>query len=138
MKEQLILALDLGTQSARAILIDKKGTIIDKEQRKYNPVYNSPVIGYCEQDPNVYFNYLVDACKTLTNNHQDLLNDIIGVVLTTFRDTAAFGISEITDSVTVVVSEETGRISIAYNGNLESVSVDSFLREFTDLMSIDN
>lgn len=90
MKEQLILALDLGTQSARAILIDKKGTIIDKEQRKYNPVYNSPVIGYCEQDPNVYFNYLVDACKTLTNNHQDLLNDIIGVVLTTFRDTAVF------------------------------------------------
>ena len=64
--------------------------LIDKEQRKYNPVYNSPVIGYCEQDPNVYFNYLVDACKTLTNNHQDLLNDIIGVVLTTFRDTAVF------------------------------------------------
>ena len=54
------------------------------------------------------------------------------------RHRAAFGISEITDSVTVVVSEETGRISIAYNGNLESVSVDSFLREFTDLMSIDN
>lgn len=52
------------------------------------------------------------------------------------RHRAAFGISEISDSVTVVVSEETGRVSIAYNGNLESIPLDSFLREFTDIMSI--
>ena len=29
------------------------------------------------------------------------------------------GISEVTDSMTVIVSEETGRISVAYEGNLE-------------------
>lgn len=53
------------------------------------------------------------------------------------RHRAAFGISEISDSVTVVVSEETGRVSIAYNGNLETVPLDSFLREFSDLMNIE-
>ena len=53
------------------------------------------------------------------------------------RHRAAFGISEISDSVTVVVSEETGRVSIAYNGNLETVPLDSFLREFSDLMNMD-
>lgn len=52
------------------------------------------------------------------------------------RHRAAFGISEISDSITVVVSEETGRVSIAYNGTLEAVSLDAFLREFSDLMSI--
>ena len=44
------------------------------------------------------------------------------------RHRAAIGISEITDSVTVVVSEETGRVSLAYHGELISVPPDSFLR----------
>ncbi|EOS29945.1 MAG: diadenylate cyclase CdaA [Kineothrix sp.] len=35
------------------------------------------------------------------------------------RHRAGVGISEVTDSLTVIVSEETGRISIAYEGNLE-------------------
>lgn len=44
------------------------------------------------------------------------------------RHRAAIGISELTDSVTVVVSEETGRISIAYRGELNPVQQDNFLR----------
>ncbi len=51
------------------------------------------------------------------------------------RHRAAFGISEISDSVTVVVSEETGRISIAYEGRLEPVAQDEFLNEFVEYMS---
>lgn len=54
------------------------------------------------------------------------------------RHRAAFGISEISDSITVVVSEETGRVAIAFNGTLEPVSLDAFLREFSDLMSNNN
>ncbi len=50
------------------------------------------------------------------------------------RHRAAIGISEITDSVTVVVSEETGRISLAVSGELISVNADTFLRTFEDYM----
>lgn len=50
------------------------------------------------------------------------------------RHRAAIGISEISDSVTVIVSEETGRVSIAYNGELEGVTLDNFLRVFEDFM----
>ena len=50
------------------------------------------------------------------------------------RHRAAIGVSEICDAVTVVVSEETGRISIAYKGELQTVALDSFLQVFEDLM----
>lgn len=35
------------------------------------------------------------------------------------RHRAGVGISEVTDAVTVIVSEETGKISVAYKGGLE-------------------
>lgn len=53
------------------------------------------------------------------------------------RHRAAIGISEVTDSVTVVVSEETGRISIAYNGELESVSQENFIRVLENYMNFE-
>ena len=50
------------------------------------------------------------------------------------RHRAAIGISENSDSITVVVSEETGRISIAKDGNIETVLPDNFERIFTEYM----
>ncbi len=51
------------------------------------------------------------------------------------RHRAAIGISEVSDAITVVVSEETGRISFAVNGQLESVTQENFLRVFENYMS---
>jgi len=55
------------------------------------------------------------------------------------RHRAAIGISEVSDAVTVVVSEETGRISFAVNGQLEAVDPGNFLNAFMTYMAdIDN
>lgn len=46
------------------------------------------------------------------------------------RHRAGVGISEVTDSLTVIVSEETGRISLAYDGVLtRNVDVDTFRKK---------
>lgn len=51
------------------------------------------------------------------------------------RHRAAIGISDICDAVTVVVSEETGKISIAYNGELESFAPETFYKAFVNIMT---
>ncbi len=45
------------------------------------------------------------------------------------RHRAGVGISEVTDSLTVIVSEETGRISLAYRGSLERGVTEERFRE---------
>ncbi|MDY6305387.1 MAG: diadenylate cyclase CdaA [Oribacterium sp.] len=44
------------------------------------------------------------------------------------RHRAALGVSEVTDAITVIVSEETGRVSVAVNGSLRRVSDAEALR----------
>ncbi len=51
------------------------------------------------------------------------------------RHRAAIGISEMSDAVTVVVSEETGRISISQRGDIEPVALDDFIRVLNEKMT---
>lgn len=50
------------------------------------------------------------------------------------RHRAALGISEVSDSITIIVSEETGRISVAYSGMLETIRIDDFEKVFSTFM----
>ncbi len=49
MSSQYILALDLGTTSARAIVFDAEGSIVSLAQKNYSQAYPHP--GWVEQDP---------------------------------------------------------------------------------------
>ena len=51
------------------------------------------------------------------------------------RHQAALGISENTDAVTIIVSEETGRIGIAFQGDITPVTPDTFMRVFEEDMA---
>ncbi len=46
------------------------------------------------------------------------------------RHRAALGISEVSDSITVLVSEETGRISIFHAGLIDNIKIDEFQNSF--------
>lgn len=50
------------------------------------------------------------------------------------RHRAAVGISEITDSITIIVSEETGNISVAYRGQLTQYPPEGLKRYLTNML----
>lgn len=50
------------------------------------------------------------------------------------RHRAAVGVSEVTDSITVVVSEETGRVSVASGGGLKRIADDEALRSTLSIL----
>lgn len=54
MNEGLILAIDCGTQSVRALLFDKLGNLIGKEQEHFEP-YFSQAPGWAEQNPEIFW-----------------------------------------------------------------------------------
>lgn len=81
-----ILTIDCGTQSVRAILFDDKGSIIGKEKVEFEP-YFSKEPGWAEQDPNVFWESCCIACKALKSKQPEDWEKIIGVTVTTQRDT---------------------------------------------------
>ena len=90
MEEQYVISIDYGTQSVRVSVIDQKGKFLAFEQVCYDEPYFSPKPGYCEQDPDYYYNCMCKAAKKLTSEHADLLPKCISISSTCFRDTAAY------------------------------------------------
>jgi len=85
-EKDLILAIDNGTQSLKAIIFNGSGDQIAKEQIGFNP-YFSPQPGWAEQDPEVFWNTLSQACQSLWKQHPGLKDRLRGVTLTTQRAT---------------------------------------------------
>ena len=84
----LVLTIDFGTQSVRTALINKEGEIEAIVKRKYDPAYVSEQKGYAEQDPDYYYNILIECLKELAANNKNLLNRIKGSTISTFRDSS--------------------------------------------------
>ena len=74
-------------------------------------------------------NNMIEAASVYYTPTTKALNGKFGA-----RHRASIGISEVTDAITVVVSEETGRISFAIAGELQAVGRDTFYSAFKELM----
>ncbi len=85
MKRDLILALDSGTQSVRAILFDLQGNLLAKARVLLEP-YFSPQPGWAEQHPEYYWDSLARACRELWQE-DDARDRLAGVALTCQRAT---------------------------------------------------
>ena len=81
--QPLILSIDCGTQSIRAILFSLKGDIIDKEQLFYEP-YFSPKAGWAEQNAEIYWDGLCKVSNTLKKRSPENFKNINGVGVTTY------------------------------------------------------
>jgi len=84
-KEQL-LAIDVGTQSVRALIFDLRGNLIAKSRVPIEP-YFSTAPGLAEQHAEVFWNAVGEACQKLWKLPKADKNAIGGVALTTQRST---------------------------------------------------
>lgn len=87
MSKPLVLTCDIGTQSARALLVDPDGRIVDVVQSKYAEPYFSKEPGWAEQKPNFYFDRMCECCRELCARSNALLPDVIAMTITVIRDT---------------------------------------------------
>lgn len=88
MKKKYALTLDFGTQSVRAMIFDVKGNSLAMSKVKYRQPYFSSKPGYAEQDPSYYLDCMYRATKKLSEEHPELMKDLVGCSLTSFRDSA--------------------------------------------------
>ena len=82
----LVLTFDCGTQSIRALIFDKEGNLLAKEQKSFAPYYSLKP-GYAEQKPEVYRDALGEVSRAIHANNPSLVSEIIAVTITTIRDT---------------------------------------------------
>ena len=62
-----VIALDQGTTSSRAVLIDHDGRIVDSARRKFEQIYPEP--GWVEHNPQeILFSQLGALADLLTSN----------------------------------------------------------------------
>lgn len=85
-KEALVLAIDCGTQSLRALLVDKKGNILAQETAIYEQPYVSPKPGFAEQEAEFYYRTLCATVRRLKGAQSALFARVEAAVLTTMRD----------------------------------------------------
>jgi len=84
--QNLILAVDAGTQSIRAALIDLSGNIVRIVKTPIQP-YFSEYPCWAEQHPDYFWKIFCETTRQLLENREVLRSRILGVTLTTQRAT---------------------------------------------------
>ena len=88
MNDPLVLVFDIGTQSARAVLVDRNGSILGQIREAYDTPYYSLRPNWAEQSPDYYFHRLSAACARLRAASGEDFARVAYVTITVFRDTA--------------------------------------------------
>ena len=84
--KDLLLAIDNGTQSLKALIFDLEGQLLANEIVPFTP-YFSDHPSWAEQDPDVFWDALCRACQGLWQQNHDYITRIAGIALTTQRGT---------------------------------------------------
>ena len=81
------LTFDIGTQSARAVLVDDSGILLHKTQKRFDPPYFSLEPGWAEQKAEYYWDTVCQLSRELQGISGEDWGRIAAVSITTIRDT---------------------------------------------------
>jgi len=84
MSNETLLAIDCGTQSLRALLFSLHGDLLARVQIEYAP-YFSVNPGWAEQDAEIFWQSLCQACQRLKQASPDYFSAIAGIGITSQR-----------------------------------------------------
>ncbi len=82
----IVLSIDIGTQSLRAVLVDTEGNLLKIVQERFENPYFSAQPNWAEQYADFYWENLCSACGKLREESGELWQRIKGVSVTTIRD----------------------------------------------------
>ena len=83
----LLLAIDAGTQSVRALVFDRSGHLLARAAVPLDPPFTAPEPGWAEQAPLAYWQALAQACQALWQQHGVAPQRIAALALTAQRGT---------------------------------------------------
>lgn len=83
----LVLTFDMGTQSARAMLVNPEGNIVYKVQKRYETPYVSRNPDWAEQRADFYWEALCGTSLELKQKAGEAWRRVICVTVTAIRDT---------------------------------------------------
>src|SRR2546427_4102936 len=81
----LVLALDQGTSSSRAILFDHAGNAIASAQRPFEQIYPQP--GWVEHDPEEIWQTQLATAKEVLRQAKTTADDVAAIGITNQRET---------------------------------------------------
>lgn len=84
--DKFILALDQGTTSSRALIIDKKGAICSVAQKEFNQIFPKP--GWVEHDPHEIWSSQIAVAAEAISKLGINGNNVAGIGITNQRETA--------------------------------------------------
>ena len=77
MSGKYVIALDQGTTSSRAILVDHDGKMVDVVQREFEQIYPKP--GWVEHNPHDILNSQLGSLTELIARHGLTTEDIVAI-----------------------------------------------------------
>ena len=77
MSADLLLAIDVGTQSVRALVFDREGHLHGRARVPFEPPFGSPQPGWAEKDAGSYWVGLAEACRALKPGGRLLVVDMM-------------------------------------------------------------
>jgi sugar (pentulose or hexulose) kinase len=82
-----LLAIDVGTQSVRAVVFDRGGAMLARAQTLLSPAFTAPQPAWAEQHTATYWQAVCEACTTLWTTAGLQPQRIAALALTTQRGT---------------------------------------------------